>query len=382
MTDSVAVFPPGFRVLDTQGNPVSGAQIRFFDAGTSNPRNVYSDSDLLNSLGSIVYTRSDGYPVASSGSSTTVTVFAGVGRYKVDILDQFGATIYPAKDNQQGAVATTNLGTPQVSIPASTQTGAVSIDATWNSKLFVANTSGGNVTATLATAVALGNGFNVEFVKNSAANTLTIACSGGNTINGQSSIILNDQFDWVSIGCDGASFYVRGSRVKSAGRSIGDIRLASVAGAQSGELECNGQAVSRTTFAALFAKIGIQHGQGDGSTTFNVPKYSGRFLRFWDHAAGVDPNSGIRTAPATGGNTGDNPGTHQADALKDHTHPIADSNQGTSFAGSTKLLTNPNGSLISPAASNPTGSPSTGAAAETRAINVYVAAYILASLPF
>lgn len=39
----------------------------------------------------------------------------------------------------------------------------------------------------------------------------------------------------------------------------------------SGYFKCNGQAVSRTTYAALFAKIGTTFGIGDGSTTFNVP---------------------------------------------------------------------------------------------------------------
>lgn len=36
-------------------------------------------------------------------------------------------------------------------------------------------------------------------------------------------------------------------------------------------LSCNGQAISRTTYADLFAIIGTQFGEGDGSTTFNVP---------------------------------------------------------------------------------------------------------------
>lgn len=36
-------------------------------------------------------------------------------------------------------------------------------------------------------------------------------------------------------------------------------------------LACDGSAVSRTTYAALFAKIGTTYGAGDGSTTFNLP---------------------------------------------------------------------------------------------------------------
>ncbi len=39
----------------------------------------------------------------------------------------------------------------------------------------------------------------------------------------------------------------------------------------SGYLDCNGAAVSRSTYAALFAIIGTTYGAGDGSSTFNVP---------------------------------------------------------------------------------------------------------------
>lgn len=49
--------------------------------------------------------------------------------------------------------------------------------------------------------------------------------------------------------------------------------------AVSGYLLCDGSAVSRTTYAALFAKIGTTFGAGDGSTTFNLPNGSGLFLR-------------------------------------------------------------------------------------------------------
>jgi len=36
---------------------------------------------------------------------------------------------------------------------------------------------------------------------------------------------------------------------------------------------CDGAAVSRTTFSNLFAAIGVLYGVGDGSTTFNLPKF-------------------------------------------------------------------------------------------------------------
>lgn len=46
----------------------------------------------------------------------------------------------------------------------------------------------------------------------------------------------------------------------------------------SGYLVCNGAAVSRTTYAALFAVLGTRHGEGDGKTTFNLPNAHRRFL--------------------------------------------------------------------------------------------------------
>ncbi|MDF2506268.1 MAG: Tail Collar domain protein [Microbacterium sp.] len=43
-----------------------------------------------------------------------------------------------------------------------------------------------------------------------------------------------------------------------------------------GWILCDGQAVSRTTYAALFAAIGTTYGVGNGTTTFNVPNLKGR----------------------------------------------------------------------------------------------------------
>lgn len=51
------------------------------------------------------------------------------------------------------------------------------------------------------------------------------------------------------------------------------------ASAPSGWLICDGSAVSRTTYAGLFAVLSTSHGSGDGSTTFNVPDYRGQFMR-------------------------------------------------------------------------------------------------------
>lgn len=46
-----------------------------------------------------------------------------------------------------------------------------------------------------------------------------------------------------------------------------------------GFLVCNGSAVSRSTYSRLFAVLGTKYGAGNGSTTFNLPNFLGRFVK-------------------------------------------------------------------------------------------------------
>lgn len=57
----------------------------------------------------------------------------------------------------------------------------------------------------------------------------------------------------------------------------GVMAMYSAASAPSGWLLCDGSAVSRTTYSALFAIISTTYGSGDGSTTFNLPDLQGAF---------------------------------------------------------------------------------------------------------
>ena len=95
----------------------------------------------------------------------------------------------------------------------------------------------------------------------------------------------------------------------------------------SGYLECNGAAVSRSTYASLFSSISTTWGVGDGSSTFNLPDLRGQFVRGWDNSAGVDSGRSFASS--------------QSDQNKSHNHSINDSghnhtagNWGGSFGGS------------------------------------------------
>ena len=103
---------------------------------------------------------------------------------------------------------------------------------------------------------------------------------------------------------------------------------------------CDGSALNRTSYPALFAAIGTSSGYGDNATTFNVPDYRGLFLRGTDRVAGNssavfgsgvtpataamnDPESTTRTAARPGGSSGQLVGSLQADQLASHTHSYA-----------------------------------------------------------
>jgi microcystin-dependent protein len=85
-----------------------------------------------------------------------------------------------------------------------------------------------------------------------------------------------------------------------------------------GWLFCGGQAVSRTTYADLFAVVGTTYGSGDGSTTFNVPDLRGRVVAGKDNMAG---SAASRLTAGTSGITGTTLGAAGGnEALHSHTH--------------------------------------------------------------
>ena len=94
-----------------------------------------------------------------------------------------------------------------------------------------------------------------------------------------------------------------------------------------GCLVCNGAAVSRTEYSELFSVIGTTYGQGDGSTTFNIPDMLGRA------ALGVDSTY---TAGSSGG---------ASDVLLDstqiplHTHSIPAHTHSNTIAAETPTIT-------------------------------------------
>ena len=77
---------------------------------------------------------------------------------------------------------------------------------------------------------------------------------------------------------------------------IGDVKTSTRSANHGNWFLCDGQAISRTTYATLFSIIGTNFGAGDGVTTFNLPDYRGKFLR----GLGGDSAADIYTTQAEG----------------------------------------------------------------------------------
>ncbi len=96
---------------------------------------------------------------------------------------------------------------------------------------------------------------------------------------------------------------------------VGRIGTFATATPPTGWFRANGAAVSRTVYAALFAKIGTTYGAGDGVSTFNLPDPRGKFIRVLDDGRGIDAGRVL--------------GSSQADETRSHAHTGSSSAAGS-----------------------------------------------------
>ena len=131
-----------------------------------------------------------------------------------------------------------------------------------------------------------------------------------------------------------------------------------------GYLECDGAALSRTTYAALYAVLGVTYGKGAGAlanTTFRVPDLRGEFIRGWDHGRGVDNGRAL--------------GNRQTDAMQKIWGTIYRANSASAYSGAFykkngNLHTDPSGGASGNFMTGFDSSRVTRVAAETRPRNV------------
>jgi len=96
----------------------------------------------------------------------------------------------------------------------------------------------------------------------------------------------------------------------------------SSASVPSGFLECNGQAVSRSTYSALFAIVATTYGTGDGSSTFNVPNLSDNVAVGKSNNKALASTGGANTVSSSGNIGGSTANATLSTAqLASHNHP-------------------------------------------------------------
>ncbi|WP_439587662.1 tail fiber protein [Hydrogenophaga sp.] len=161
--------------------------------------------------------------------------------------------------------------------------------------------------------------------------------------------------------------------------TVGMLGLFRRTTAPPGWLKANGAAVSRTTYAALFAEIGTSEGPGNGSTTFNLPDWRGLFPRGWDDSRGLDLGRALGSAQESQNAAHTHSGTTSTDGSHTHTPPAGhfsiNSNASYSYGGGGASL----GTASSTAAAgshNHTFSTSSSGGSEARPVNVALLACI------
>jgi len=194
--------------------------------------------------------------------------------------------------------------------------------------------------------------------------------SGGVSFSGKGKLILPGQggMEWAGYGI----LAVIGSGgVEWAGEGVEEVSLPGEViwygsnTTPSGYLPCDGAAVSRSTYAALFAVIGTTFGAGNGTTTFNVPDLRGRT------AIGTGTGTGL-TARTLAGTVGAEGVALVTAELPSHTHPAA---SGQFLLGGTGSLSTPGAGSTATTNAN-TGSTGSGNAHQNMQPSLVLTAYI------
>lgn len=136
-------------------------------------------------------------------------------------------------------------------------------------------------------------------VHNNCTGNFTITCR---TASGSGVVVIPGLVSRIF--CDGVN--ITDETLNPNNDMVGAITGFAMISAPTGWLIADGSAVSRTTYARLFSRIGTTWGSGDGVNTFNLPDARGVFIRGLDNGKGYDSGRDI--------------GTYQADAVQAHNH--------------------------------------------------------------
>jgi microcystin-dependent protein len=170
----------------------------------------------------------------------------------------------------------------------------------------------------------------IPAASNTGATTLNVNSLGAKSIflNGAALVGYELRISCpVVVEYDGTQFNLIGGAHGGDGIPLGTVRAFTGTTAPNGHLFCYGQAISRTTYADLFAITSDTYGVGDGSTTFNVPDLRGRVIAGQDDMGGSSANrltgvTGSVNGDTLGGTGGAETHTLTSAQLAAHTHSV------------------------------------------------------------
>lgn len=232
MADAVAVLDPGWRAENDNGVIIAGGTLKFFDAGTTAEKTVYSDEGLSSSLGTTVQLNSGGYPITSGNVKTLI--YVGSSPYKIRLVDEDDVTVWE-HDNVRGALDTAPFDATFAKPEFGMNTGGVDIVilASEVGELFEIDCSGGDRSVTLPNATQARAGVPIQIRHIGSQNKVTVATVVGQTISipgsTPQSVDLTANGELIEIVSDGVGWKLTGKVDPSAGNEIIQDTTVSVA---------------------------------------------------------------------------------------------------------------------------------------------------------
>lgn len=290
---SATLLPNGQQqFVDGNGKPYAGGTVTFYS-------NFPTCTVLKNTWSNSGQTVLNTNPIVLD-SAGRATIF-GSGSYCQVLKDMNGNTIWQKETGD--AASTSTLGWGSVSGgTANAQTVTVSGFASTDGQTFyfvAGSTNSGALT------LSVNGGSPISVVKPTAGGTAILTGTevvAGNVI--------------------GVTYYSTTGQFQLVTNNIaistppGQIATYAMGSCPAGWLAADGSPISRSTYAVLFSNIGTAWGNGDGSTTFNVPDLRGMFVR------GTGTNGTYATAigPSVAG--------YQADTYQNHSHTATSTDSG------------------------------------------------------
>lgn len=248
---------------NANGAPLAGGKVYFYVPNTSTPKSTWQDAN-----GAVLNTN----PIILNAAGRAIIY--GTGNYRQVVQDASGNTIW-----DQLTQDITQVLQSSVSIWCGTSAGSPNAQTVTPESPIASYVVGQGYT------------FQAGFT-NTGPTTLNISEVGPINITQSGSALSANTIQINSINLvvyDGTNLQLLGSSFTLNTSITGSVLLFTAIAPPIGYLECNGSAISRTTYSTLFSVIGTVFGSGDGTTTFNIPDFRGYFARGWDDGAGIDP---------------------------------------------------------------------------------------------